>query len=138
MQNKLQKIKIFVKINFRKTYNLIRIKKNTNEWQFSKLDMNFTNIQSCRSNLRTLQQHVKYWSTMHSKKYLNIFIIAYFDDILIYSKNAKKTYTACVRNVSMSKYMKSINKIWKMYFSCFWNEFLKISDRKKWYQNEFK
>ena len=56
-QNKLQKTKYFIKINLRETYNLIYIKKN--EKQFSKFNINITNIWLCCSNLRMFWQHIK-------------------------------------------------------------------------------
>ena len=49
-QNRLQKTKYFIKIDLRKTYNLIRMKKNEN--QFLKFDMNIMNIRLYHSNLR--------------------------------------------------------------------------------------
>ena len=48
-QNKLQKTKYFIKIDLRKTYNLICIKKN--EKQSLKFDMNIINIRLYHLNL---------------------------------------------------------------------------------------
>ena len=90
MQNRLQKIKIFIKINFQKAYNLIRIKKK-HEWmtffktryklyEYTIMPFELTNASAtCQELINNV-----------FKKYLNNFVIVYFDNILIYSQNKKE------------------------------------------------
>ena len=50
LQNKLNKTKFFIKLNFRKEYYLIKIKTKKNKKQHLNTNINFTNIQLCRLN----------------------------------------------------------------------------------------
>ena len=90
LQNKLQKIKIYIKINFRNAYNLIRIKKKQKwmtifrtqyeHYEYTIMSFEFTNVSAtCQKLINNA-----------FKKYLNIFVIAYFDDIFISSQIKKK------------------------------------------------
>jgi hypothetical protein len=89
-QNRLSNVKIFTKINFKWAYNLIRMRKEK-EWkttfkiryelyEYTIMFFEFTNVStSCQKLINNAL-----------KKHLNIFVIAYLNDILIYSKNLTK------------------------------------------------
>ena len=89
LQNRLQKAIIFFKLDLRWKYNLIRIKKEK-KWkttfqtqyelyEYTIMSFEFTNASA---TFQKLMNNVL-------KKYLNDFIIIYFDNILIYSTNEK-------------------------------------------------
>ena len=87
LQDRLQGAKIFTKIDLRGAYNLVRIRKGQ-EWmtafrtrygiyKYTVMPFGLTNAPA------TCQELVN----NALKKYLDIFVIAYLDDILIYSKD---------------------------------------------------
>ncbi len=90
LQNRLSNVKIFTKINLKWIYNLIRMKKKE-EWktvfriryelyEYTIMSFEFTNVStSCQELINNaLREH------------LDIFVIAYLNDILIYSKNLEE------------------------------------------------
>lgn len=90
LQNKLQKIKIFIKIDFRDAYNLIRIKKNQKWMTIFRIRYEFYEYTIMSFELTNVSTTYQKLINNAFKKYLNIFVIAYFDDIFIYSQNSEK------------------------------------------------
>ena len=90
LQNRLSKAIYFIKFDLRRVYNLIRMK-TRKEW---------------KTTFRTRYEHYEYTIMSFElinasttcqemindalREHLNVFVIAYFDDILIYSKTLKK------------------------------------------------
>ena len=50
LQNKLNKTKFFIKLNFRKKYYFIKIKTKKNKKKYLNVNINFTNTQLCCLN----------------------------------------------------------------------------------------
>ncbi len=97
-QNKLSNVKIFTEIDFKWAYNLIRMKKEK-EWkttfktryelyEYTIMSFECTNVStSCQELINNML-----------KEHLNIFVVTYLNDILIYSKNLTK-HTQYVKKI---------------------------------------
>ena len=88
--NKFRKAKVFIKLNFRKVYNLLRIKKK-NEWKIV-FRMRYETFEYNVFFFEFSNEEVSFQSYIDRAltKFLNKFCICYLNDIFIYSENKKK------------------------------------------------
>ena len=90
LQNKLSKAKYFTKFNLKKAYNLIRMKtkkKWKTTFQIRYEHYKYTMMSFELINASTICQKI---INDVLREHLNVFVITYLDDILIYSKNLSK------------------------------------------------
>jgi hypothetical protein len=88
--NRLNNVKKFTKLNIQTTYNFIRIKKE-NEWKtafrcrYEQYKYRVMSFELVNASV-TFQNYINF----ALKRFLNVFVIIYLNDILIYSQNEEK------------------------------------------------
>jgi hypothetical protein len=88
--NRLSDVKKFTKLNIQTTYNFIRIKKE-NEWKtafrcrYEQYEYRIMLFEFANASI-TFQNYINF----ALKNFLNVFVIIYLNDILIYSQNEEK------------------------------------------------
>jgi hypothetical protein len=88
--NRFNDVKKFTKLNIQTTYNFIRIKKE-DEWKiafrcrYEQYEYRVMSFELANASVR-FQNYINF----ALKKFLNVFVIIYLNDILIYSQNEKK------------------------------------------------
>ena len=87
--NRLMKIQVFIKFDIRSVYNVIRIKKN--EWKIA-FKCQYEHYEYKIMFFYLINVFANFMNYIHEtlKKYLNLFIIMYVNDILIFSLNLNK------------------------------------------------
>ena len=114
--NRLIEIAIFRELIIRFTYNTLRIRID-DEWKTAfrcKYEHFKYRVMSFElTNASANFQSYIYWTL---RKYLNIFCIVYFDNILIYSNDIKNSWKACSINIRKIAQISIICKFEKMLF----------------------
>jgi hypothetical protein len=88
--NRLSDVKKFTKLNIQTTYNFIRIKKE-DEWKtafrcrYEQYEYRIMSFELANA-FATFQSYINF----ALKKFLNVFVVMYLNDILIYSQNEEK------------------------------------------------
>ncbi len=98
LKDRTHKIKIFTKIDLREEYHRIRMEKNE-EWKIAfKIRYEHYEYQVISFDLTNASTTFQAFMNKTLREYLNIFVIVYLDDILVYFED-EKTHTKHVRKV---------------------------------------
>ena len=122
--NRLRKAKVFIKLDFREVYNLLRIKKK-DEWKIA-FRTKYETFEYNVLSFELLNEEVSFQSYIDRTltDFLNKFCICYLNDILIYSKNKKKHEKHVQQILKALKRHRLFAKLNKCSFSKNWVKYL--------------
>ena len=122
--NRLRKAKVFIKLDFREVYNLLRIKKK-DEWKIA-FRTKYETFEYNVLSFELLNEEVSFQSYIDRTltDFLNKFCICYLNDILIYSENKKKHERHVQQILKALRKHRLFVKLDKCFFNKNWMKYL--------------